>query len=158
MKQIVMRTSVALLAAAALHAQQPAKSCNNETLKGAYGVIFNGTVPAATVLPIFPSALFPPGTIEQVIGVVVHTFDGSGKFTQTDTVKGSLSGPILDRPGFGTYKVNPDCSGTYSIIIPVPGVPPIVVHFVVVDSGKEFRGIVVSPQAAMTTANGRKID
>lgn len=159
MKRIVMLISIGLpLAAAALQAQQTGKPCNNETLKGSYGVLFSDTETADTVLPVYPSFRYPPGSIEQVIGIVVHTFDGNGRFTQTDTLKGSLSGTILNRPGAGTYSVNADCSGVYNIIIPFPGVPPIVVRFVIVDNGKEFRGIVFSPQEAMTVVNGRSMN
>ena len=146
-----------LLAAAHLHAQAP-RTCFNESLKGTYGITFSGTAPASSILPIFPSYLFPAGSIEQTIGLVVHTFDGTGKFTQTDTVKGSLSGLVSDRPGGGTYNVSQDCTGTYSIIVPVPGVPPIVVKFVIVDCGKEIRGIVVAPKETMTTVSGRRVD
>ncbi len=131
-------------------------ACTNETLKGSYGVSIIGVTPAASVLEKFP--LSPVGTLEQFIGVVVHIFDGKGKFTQTDHVKGYLSGAVLDRPGAGTYSVKPDCSGTYSIFIPGLSFPVVVVRFVIVDGGKEFRGFVVTPQEAMTTANGRRMN
>ena len=156
MKRFALLGSVSLiLSAAALQAQSSGRTCSNQTLRGAYGVLFTGTAAAASVLPGLTGT---PGSIEQTTGVVIHTFDGFGQFTQTDTVKGSLSGTVADRPGGGTYSVNADCSGTYSIIIPFPGVPPIVVRFVIVDSGKEFRGIVMSPQSSIVVANGRKVD
>jgi hypothetical protein len=101
--------------------------------------------------------LFPVGTIEQILGVVVHTFDGNGKFTQVDNLKGYLSGITFDRPGGGTYSVNADCSGIYSIFIPGLSFPVVEVRFVIVDGGKEFRGVVVTPKEAMTIANGRKM-
>jgi hypothetical protein len=149
--------SLWILAAPALFAQD-APVCTNATLKGVYGVTVLGVVPATTVQSSFPSAIYPPGTLEQIVGIVRHVFDGKGGFTQVDNVKGYLSGIILDRPGSGTYSVNADCTGTYSIIVPVPGVPPIVVKFVIVDGGKEFRAIVVSPAANITTANGKRMD
>jgi len=90
--------------------------------------------------------------------VVIHTFDGKGNFTQVDNFKGSLSGITYDRPGGGTYSVNADCTGSYSIFIPGLPFPIIVVRFVIVDSGKEFRGVVVVPQQAMGVANGRKMN
>jgi hypothetical protein len=96
-----------------------------------------------------------PGTIEQVAGVVVQIFDGAGGFTQTDNVKGSLSGITLDRPGSGSYSVNPDCSGTFTVNN--PGLPPIVNRFVIVDNGQAFTTVVVSPQAVMVTATGKKM-
>jgi hypothetical protein len=89
--------------------------------------------------------------------VVVHTFDGEGKFTQTESAKGYLSGPALDRTGGGTYSVNSNCTGIYSLFIPGLSFPVVVVRFVIVEGGKEFRGIVVTPQEAMVTANGRRM-
>src|SRR5258708_15248339 len=121
MKRIVIFAMGALaLSTASLSAQQAAAEavCNNATLTGSYGITVIGAAPASSVLPSFPSGLFPVGTIEQILGVVVQTFDGNGKFTQVDNVKGYLSGIASDRPGAGTYSVNPDCSGTYSIFIP----------------------------------------
>jgi hypothetical protein len=160
MKRIVISCVGALiLSTAGLYAQQPVAeaACNNETLKGSFGVTVIGAAPASSVLPSFPSGLFPVGTIEQILGVVVHTFDGNGKFTQIDNLKGYLSGIAFDRPGSGTYSVNADCSGVYSIFIPGLSSPVVEVRFVIVDGGKEFRGVVVTPKEAMTIANGRKM-
>jgi len=159
MKQIVILSAAAFLLTTAMSAQQPVTeaACNNASLTGSYGVIVTGAAPASSILPAFPAGLFPVGTVEQILGVVVHTFDGNGKFTQVDNVKGYLSGITADRPGSGTYSVNADCSGTYSIFIPALSFPVLVVRFVIVDGGKEFRGVVVTPQEAMTIANGRKI-
>jgi hypothetical protein len=161
MKRIVIFSMGMLIwSTACLYAQQPAAdaACTNATLTGSYGVSVIGAAPATSVLASFPGGLFPVGTVEQILGVVVHTFDGNGKFTQVDNVKGYLSGVTADRPGSGTYSVNPDCSGTYSIFIPGLSFPVVVVRFVIVDGGKEFRGVVVTPQEAMTVANGRKMN
>lgn len=149
-------TLAAVTLAAGLYGQGNLEGpCNNQTLKGAYGVLVTGTAPASSILPVFPNV--PVGTVEQFIGVVVHNFDGDGAFTQTDYVKGSLSGPVLGRPGGGTYSVNRDCSGSYSLFVPGLSFPVLVIRFVIVDGGREFRGIVVTPQEAMTIANGRRI-
>lgn len=126
--------------------------CSNATLRGAYGLQIVGTRPAPSILTGIPAI---PGTIEQVAGVVVQVFDGAGGFTQTDNVKGSLSGITFDRPGSGTYSVNPDCSGTFTV--DNPGSPPIVNRFVIVDNGHAFTTVVVSPQAVMVTATGKKM-
>lgn len=156
MKRIAIFNVFALmLSTAAMRAQTPAAtSCSNATLNGAYGVSISGTRPAPSVLP---NLLFVPGAIEQAIGVAIQIFDGQGTFSQTDNVKGSISGIVPDRPGSGIYSVNSDCTGTYTLNN--KGVPfPIVTHIVIVDSGSEFRGIVVSPQPVMVTANGRKMN
>jgi hypothetical protein len=155
MKRNSMVCALALIASTvALHAQT-GTSCSNDTLKGTWGVFINGTRPAPSVLPAF--GLYFPGTIEQVAGLALQTFDGNGNFTQTDNVKGSLSGILPDRPGSGTYSVNPDCTGTFTLI-PGPGAPPIVNRFIIVDGGKEFRAVVTSPQVVMVAANGRKLN
>ena len=155
MKRIVIFNVLALLAfTAAMRAQTAAATtCSNATLNGAYGVSISGTRPAPSVLP---NSIVLPGYIEQAIGVVIQIFDGQGNFTQTDNVKGSISGITPNRPGLGTYSVNSDCTGTYSVNN--KGVPfPIVTQMVIVDGGAEFRGIVVSPQPVIIMANGRKM-
>jgi hypothetical protein len=126
--------------------------CSNATLKGYYGVQITGTRPAPSILSGIQAT---PGTTEQVVGVVIQIFAGDGNFTQTDNVKGSLSGITPDRPGTGTYSVNPDCTGTFTVNN--PGNPPIVNRFVIVDNGQEFLSAVVSPQPVFVTATGRKM-
>ena len=154
MKRITTFSAFALLTfTVGMRAQAPAAAtCSNATLNGAYGVSISGTRPA----PV-GNGNFLPGYIEQVIGVVIQTFDGQGNFSQTDNVKGTVSGIIPNRPGSGTYSVNADCTGTYTVNN--KGVPfPIVTQMVIVDGGAEFRGIVVSPQPVMVSANGRKMN
>jgi len=154
MKRFATVYTLTLLAStAALHAQTGGATCTNASLKGTYGVSITGTRPAPAVLPSFP--LFFAGSLEQVLGIVIQTFDGNGNFTQVDNVKGSLSGITPDRAGSGTYSVNADCTGTFTVLI--AGNPPIVNRFVLTDGGNEFRSVVTSPQAVMITASGRKL-
>lgn len=119
-------------------------TCSNRTIKGAYGIQMQGTrrVPGGTEL-------------EQMIGVVTRTFDGAGNFTQIDNAKGSLSGIVFDRPGSGTYVVNPDCTGR-TMFQPAPGVS-IEERMVIVDYGHEVRSITVSPEQAMISTVGKRI-
>ena len=49
------------------------RECSVATLRGAYGIHFQGTRPAA-----------PGGPTESVIGVVFRIYDGAGEFTQVD--------------------------------------------------------------------------
>lgn len=131
-------------------------ACSNATLQGVYGISTSGTRPA----PPPPSGIpnYVPGTIEQLIGVGLRTFDGQGNFTQISNDKGSLSGILVpDAASHGTYIVNPDCSGTNTLIF--PGLPfPVVIDIVVVDHGREFRGIVASPHSTMVSSNGRRVN
>lgn len=154
------RIAVSQLAAMALysvllHAEDAPAKCSLQTLKGSYGLALSGTRPAPAVLP---NSLALPGAMEQVIGVVIHIFDGNGGFTQTgSTVKGSLSGANLDAPGSGTYTVNADCTGTFTVNNTISPVP-LVNRFIITDGGKEIRSVVVSPQPVMVTSVGRKVD
>jgi hypothetical protein len=149
----IVTAACLLLSAAALPGQTPAAgTCSNASLKGSYGVALSGTRPAPTILP---NVNFLPGAMEQVIGVVIMIPDGNGNFTQTDNVKGSLSGITPNRPGTGTYTVNADCTGTYTVLN--AGSPPIVNQFVLVNGGASFMSIVVSPQPVMVTAQGTKM-
>lgn len=144
-----------MMSTAAMHGQQTpvAPTCSNATLTGAYGVSSIGTQPAPSVLP---NLLFVPGSIEQAIGLSIQIFDGQGSFSQTDNMKGSASGVTTNRSGSGTYSINSDCTGMFTLIMKAPFVP-VVTQIVVVDSGAEFRGVVVSPQTMMLSANGRKM-
>jgi hypothetical protein len=141
--------------AASRQDQDEALACTRETLEGAYGLAISGTRPA----PAPPSGTpnYVPGTIEQVITVGIQTFDGNGNFTQITNDKGSLSGILFpNRAGQGTYTVNADCSGTTTLNI--PGLPfAIVSDIVVVNHGREFHGIIASPQLVMVSSTGRRV-
>jgi hypothetical protein len=118
--------------------------CKNQLLKGTYGIQMHGTRPV------------PGGTgLEQVIGIVIRTFDGRGNFTQLDNIKGAVSGFVPDRPGVGTYEVNSDCSGS-TRFEPAPGVI-LEERFVVLDYGHELRSITTTPQPIMVTAVAKRI-
>ena len=128
--------------------REPPRVCTTETLQGNYGVVIRGTRPAAG---------FPPGTIEQVNGVGTQTFDGDGNFTQATAEKSSVTGMIARRTGFGTYSVDPGCTGTLTLT--VPGVPfAIVSDFVIVNRGREFHTFVASPQASMIVTTAKRIE
>jgi hypothetical protein len=111
--------------------------CSEATIRGTYGIQMQGT-----------NAVPPPlgGGLQNVIGVVVRTYDGAGSFEQVDNIKGSVTGIVPDRPGSGTYQVNADCSGV-TIVQPGPGIT-IEERMVIVDHGDEIRPIVSSPLAA----------
>ena len=154
-RTLIAYISGLLLLAGAAGAQDPSEEpkCSQETLKGSYGLQLRGTRPAPSVPVGLPGFV---GQMESVLGAVVQTFDGKGNFTQVDNVKGTISGIAPDRPGKGTYSVNPDCSVTQTVS-PVPGVL-IVSKGVIVDNGKEFRQFTVSPAPFNITAIGRKIN
>ena len=104
---------------------------------------------------IRPSA--PNGPLEQFVGTLIRRYDGNGGFTQVDNVHGAISGHIPDRPGKGTYILNPDCTGVAKLEIPgVPFAPE--ARFVLVDDRNGFFSATTVPAPLMATDHARRID
>ena len=120
------------------------RGCSEATLRGAYGIQMQGTRPSG-----------PGGPIESVVGVVIRHYDGRGGFSQVDNVKGSITGLVPDREGFGTYEVNEDCTGA-THFQPGPGIT-IDEKFVIVKKGREVLSMVATPAPVMITTVQRKI-
>jgi len=124
------------------------RSCTERTIRGDYGIQMQGTRPT------------PPPTVvtESVIGVVLRSYDGYGNFEQVDNIKGSVSGIVPDRPGTGTYEVNPDCTGV-TYFYPDQNNPNLVIQekFVILDNGNEIRSITETPPPLMITAVSKRV-
>jgi hypothetical protein len=140
---------IAALAGRELGAQanaQPKKhrGCTSATIAGSYGIQISGTRPA------------PGGATESVVGVVIRHYDGFGQFTQVDNVKGSITGMVPDRQGFGTYSVNEDCSGVAQLQ-PGPGIV-LEERLVIVGDGNEIRSMTALPALAMVTGVHQRVD
>lgn len=129
---------VSLMTLASTAAFADERACSAATLKGAYGILLQGTRPAA-----------PGAPAEEVIGVVIRHYDGTGTFTQIDTVKGLVTGAQPDRSGNGTYQVNPDCTGATQTQ-PGPGIA-LEERIVVVDRGHTVLSMTLSPPPLMVT-------
>ena len=127
-------------------AQEVGYQCTEATIRGTYGIQMQGTQPVPP----------PQGGTQTVMGVVVRTYRGDGTFSQVDNIKGSVTGIVPDRPGSGTYQVNPDCSGV-TLFQPGPGIT-IEERMVIVDHGNEIRSIVSSPLAVMVSTVQKRID
>ena len=117
------------------------RQCGEHTLRGDYGLVGTGTRGIG------------PGTTEPFVTVSMVTYDGNGAFTAEGVSHGQTSG-VRGGPVYGTYYVNPDCTGGQ--ITNIPGVPPLEDKFVIVDDGREVRTVVVSPQTTIATANLRR--
>jgi hypothetical protein len=136
-KKIVLNVGVlVLLTLAALdsgYAQSHAAPCNNKLIAGAYGFTVQGT------------KLAGPGPIGPQVGVAMAQFDGKGSFTQIDTVtiNGEVVSDFTHTPAMGTYTVNSDCTGTFTIHF-TDGRPPVDTSFVVVGDGSEIDTVVTS--------------
>jgi hypothetical protein len=80
-----------------------------------------------------------------------------GNFTQIDNIHGSVTGWTPDRPGSGTYQVNPDCTGATQFQ-PAPGAPVIEERIVIVDGGSQLYSITTSPLPLMVSTVAKRID
>lgn len=129
--------------ASAINAQSSGTSgrgCSNQTMKGTWGSIIEGTI-------VGPNILFR--------GLALQYFDGRGHITQVDHVVTDGLPPTQDwTPGTGTYTVNPDCTG--SAVINTGSVPnPVALHFILVDNANKWLQVV---DANASTAVGYRIN
>lgn len=114
-----------------VHAQQSdheerGERCDLQTLRGGYGLTFQGFGTRGTV----PAAI---GAFIPAAGVGVVDFDGEGGNTLVETTSfGGLIGPLSST---GTYTVNPDCTGT----LDAPGAATW--NFVIVHDGRQILAI-----------------
>ncbi len=120
--------TIAALFALALTAAPVAKaadrSCSNATLRGAYSDQDTGTI-----VGVGPFA-----------GVNVDTFNGKGKLTISGM--SSLNGSVFAGMETGTYQVNPDCTGTYTV---TGGGLTIDAFFVIDHAGNELQIVITDP-------------
>jgi hypothetical protein len=115
------------------------KGCSNAMVRGTFAYTSTGSLVAAPA-PLGPYA--ETGT---------QTFDGSGG-TSTQGMA-SANGDIMPANTTGTYTVNPDCTGTFTLEI----APGITSHFLFVldDSGNGFQAICLDPVAVITRIGRR---
>jgi hypothetical protein len=102
------------------------ETCSVRSLRGGYGLIFQGFGTMAPV-PALTGAFLPAA------GVGVVNFDGSGSLTLTDTV--STGGKVALITTTGTYTVNSDCTGSLN----APGAAAW--NFVIVHDGRQILAI-----------------
>jgi len=119
-----------------------ASACSDSTLRGSYAFTIHGSI------------ILPDGSTLLVDGLAKQTFDGKGNFTQVDAVAVGGNLPPGWRPGSGTYSVNPDCTGTQTIVI--PGNPDVHLQLIVAQSGNTIHQVVIDPGVA-ATAEGERV-
>jgi hypothetical protein len=119
-----------------------ASACSNSTIRGSYAFTIHGTI------------FLPDGSTLLIDGIDKITFDGKGNLRQVDAV--ATNGILTPgwRPGTGTYSVNPDCTGTQTIVI--PGMSDLHLQFIVAQSGNTIHQVVTDPGVA-TTAEGERV-
>lgn len=135
-KLVVNMVALVLLTLGALgsgYAQSESPACNNKLIAGNYGFTVQG------------NKLGGQGPTGPQVGVAMAEFDGKGGFTQVDTVtiSGEVVADFTHTPATGTYTVNSNCTGTFTINF-TDGRPPVVANFVVVDNGLEIDTVVIS--------------
>jgi hypothetical protein len=116
------------------------KGCSAATLKGTFADQDNGVITA------------PPALAGPFAGVFTQTYDGNGNLTATGMV--SLNGAIIPAAYKGTYTVNSDCSGTYTVQISPLGITGHG-YFVIAASGDELHILVTDP-GTVTTCIARR--
>jgi len=140
MKRVVNVFSLAVLAlvvSGSGYAQSNSPACNNKLIAGNYGFAVQGT------------KLGGPGPTGPQVGVAMTEFDGVGTLSQIDTITiaGEVVADFTHTAATGTYTVNSDCTGTFTINF-TDGRPPIAANFVVVDGGDEIDTVVTSAGGA----------
>jgi hypothetical protein len=120
---IIAIFAVAMAAGPAARAAD--KVCSNATLKGPYSDQDTGTI-----VGVGPFA-----------GVNVDTFDGHGKMTISGI--SSLNGSVAPGVETGTYHVNSDCTGTYTVRD--SSGDTFDAFFVIGDGGNDLRIVITDP-------------
>jgi len=150
-KEMIMKCSIvriftmvavtALALGIAPTAKASNKGCSNDTLHGTFADKDNGFLTA------------PPAMAGPFAGVSMQNYDGNGVFTATGMV--SLNGSLVPITSKGTYTVNPDCTGTYTIEISPIG---LTAHgfFVIADNGNELHILVTDP-GTVISCTARKL-
>ena len=115
------------------------KGCSNASLQGTFAYTSTGTITA------------PPDIAGPIGEVGTQTFDGVGGTTATATL--SSNGTIVPLTITGTYAVNPDCTGTFTLQI----APGIASHFffVIANNGASYQAICLDPIAVITRVGTR---
>jgi hypothetical protein len=132
-------TSLVLLAlflAASSAVSAHPNECTNQTIKGSYAFTIHGQI------------LSPNGALA-VDGIAKTIFDGNGGLNQVDAVAVNGQIPGVWRPGWGTYSLNADCTGTMTIN--TGDQPALHLAIVVSLAGDLIHTVVTDPGFAVTS-------
>jgi hypothetical protein len=132
-KTFAIAAVMALALGMAPTAKADNKGCSNASLKGTFSHMATGFVTA------------PPAMAGPFAGVGTDTFDGHGGITGAATL--SINGNIVPLTETGTYKVNPDCTGTYTV---TSEGGTTIASFVITDGGNEIQAICTDPGIVLT--------
>jgi hypothetical protein len=138
-KAFTIAAVTALALGIASKAKADGRECSNATLKGTFADKDTGFITS------------PASMAGQFAGANLETFGGNGTITVTGFV--SLNGNIVQMTGTGTYRVNPDCTGTYTVQY-----PGLTVHgfFVIDDDGNELQVLITDPGTVISCVARRQ--
>jgi hypothetical protein len=121
---------------------------------GRYILVTSATIKGSYAFTIHGQIFLPEGSTLLIDGIAKQTFDGRGNLTQLDAV--ATNGNLAPgwRPGTGTYSVNPDCTGTQTIVM--PGLSDLHLQIIVAQGGNTIHQVVIDPGLA-TTAEGERV-
>src|SRR5260370_41329364 len=139
-KTFTMAAVTALALAISPTAKADDKGCSNVTLTGTFACTSTGFI---TAPPDFAGPFAETGT---------QIFNGRGGTPAAVTL--SQNGNILPVTIKGTYTVNPDCTGTFTLLVSPIGVT-VHVFFVIDDSGNGFQAIETDPGLVITRIGRR---
>ena len=132
-KVFTIAAALTLAVAIAPSVQASDKGCSNNTLRGTYVQTGTGVITA------------PPDQAGPFANVGTLFFDGNGVLTGVIVVNGSSA----EATEIGTYKVNPDCTGTYTVQIDPFGITSNA-FFAIDTNGDELEIIVTDPGSVIT--------
>jgi hypothetical protein len=136
-KQLVTHAAALVMLTLAVlgsgYAQSNSAACKNTLIAGNYAFTVQGT------------KLGGAGPTGPMVGVAMTQFDGKGGLSQIDTVTidGEVVADWTHTRATGTYSVNSDCTGTFTINF-TDGRPTVVTNFVVAANGDEIDTVVIS--------------
>jgi hypothetical protein len=125
-KSFAFAAIAALTLAIAPAARAGDKGCSNGTLQGTFAYTSTGFITA------------PPAIAGPFAETGTQVFDGRGGTTAAVTL--SLNGNILPVTITGTYTVNSDCTGTFTLQVSPINVT-VHVFFAIADGGNEIQAI-----------------
>jgi hypothetical protein len=145
MKRTAIAKTLAITVATALAlgiAPKAKAACTNATLQGTYAFTSTGATTAAS-----------PAGAGLVAEVGTQTFDGHGNTTGAATLSGN--GTLYELSITGTYQVNSNCTGTFTLMVTFPassgiGTIPVHVSFAIDGIGTELRAIETDPGDVIT--------
>jgi hypothetical protein len=121
-----------------------AQSCSNKSLKGSFGYTVTGTI-VKNVGPLVAGPFVAVGKI---------TFDGVGGVQTTRSLNDN--GNVLQHDsGTGTYSLNKDCTGSFTISVGPPTDLITLSLDIVLDDTYELRGVVTTASVVLSF-DGRK--